>query len=346
MGPNGGGKSTLFEALFSIRRLLIDNARISDVFSPDDLTAWVDKTKNSTQTFELDIFGQEGLFKYKIVVSHNLGERKQRIELESLSFNEKPLFEFKQGEVRLFHDDHTPGPRYLFDWTLSALTTIPTNRPDNTKLTWFKNWIRTLFVIALQPKTMKSVSIEESDWIDRSGSNFASWYRYISQEHQDKVFQLTEKLRQTIPGFYAFKLEQAGKSRELKVGFIGADDKASSTYFDFEQLSDGQRVLVVLYSLLVGLKDQEYTLFLDEPENYVALFEIQPWLTQLQDSCGEGIRQTVIISHHPELVDFLGPETGKWIEREPLGPSRTKELTIDEESGMKLSEQIARGWNQ
>jgi hypothetical protein len=346
MGPNGGGKSTLFELLFSIRRLLIDNARIGDVFPPDDMTAWIDKTKNNTQTIELDIEGHNGLFKYKLVVSHNLNEKKQRIEIEYLFFDDKPLFEFKQGEVKLYHDDHSAGPKYTYDWTMSALATIVTGRTDNTKLTWFKDWIRTLFIISLQPKTMTSESLDESDWIDRKGYNFASWYRYISQEHQDKMFDLTKKLRSTIPGFYAFKLEQAGKSRELKVGFIDKDEKCLPIYFDFQQLSDGQRVLIVLYSLLLGLKDQEYTLFLDEPENYVALFEIQPWLIKLQNSCGEGIRQAVIISHHPELIDFLGPESGKWIEREPLGPSRIIELQIDNTSGMKLSEQIARGWNK
>jgi predicted ATPase len=346
MGPNGGGKSTLFELLFSIRRLLIDNARIGDVFPPDDMTAWVDKIKINRQTFELDVQGYDGLFRYKLVVSHNLGEQKQRIENEELFYDNKPLFEFKQGEVKLYHDDHIAGPKYTFDWTMSALATIVTGRPDNKKLTWFKEWIRTLFIVSLQPKTMTSDSLEESAWLDRKGGNFASWYRYLSQEHQDKMFNLTELLRKTIPGFYAFKLEQAGKSRELQVAFINDDDSSSPIYFDFEQLSDGQRVMIVLYSLLVGLENQEYTLFLDEPENYVALFEIQPWLIKLQNSCGEGIRQAVIISHHPELIDFLGPESGKWIEREPLGPTRVKELQSDNTSGMRLSEQIARGWNK
>ncbi len=28
---------------------------------------------------------------------------------------------------------------------------------------------------------------------------------------------------------------------------------------------------------------------LDEPENYVALAEIQPWLTELSDACGVSI---------------------------------------------------------
>lgn len=341
VGPNGGGKSTLFDLLFGIRHLIVDNVKVSDVFPPEDLTAWVNKTE---QSFELDVQGEDGLFSYKLVISHNPGIKKQRIDLERLLLDGKPLFDFKQGEVQLYHDDHRLGPKYPFDWSVSSLATIAP-RPDNKKLTWFKKWVDMLFIVSLQPKTMTSETEEESNWLNRDGTNFASWYRYISQEHQDKVFQLTEQLRDTLPGFHAFKLEQAGKQRILKVGFSTGDD-TSPIYFEFKQLSDGQRVMIVLYSLLLGLQDLGHTVFLDEPENYISLAEIQPWLMELNDACGDGFPQAVLISHHPELIDYLGPECGKWIERDPLGPTRVKKLPERIDEGLKLSDQIARGWTE
>jgi predicted ATPase len=147
-----------------------------------------------------------------------------------------------------------------------------------------------------------------------------------------------------MPGFHAFRLIQAGKKRILQVGFIGKKSDSVPIYLDFEQLSDGQRVIIILYSLLFGLKDLDYTLLLDEPENYVSLPEIQPWLMELNNVCGENFRQVILISHHPELVDYFGPENGVWIEREPTGPTRMQKLPIDENSNLKLSEQMARGW--
>ena len=340
MGPNGGGKSSIFDLLYGLRRLIIDNAKVAEVFPPQDLTAWISQNE---QTFELDVEGEGGTFSYKLVISHNPEIKKQRIILEHLLFDGKPLFEFKQGEVTLYRDDHEPGPEYSFDWSVSALGTIVPRR-DNKKLTWFKNWIEMIFVISLQPKAMKSETTEESAWLNRDGTNFSSWYRYISQERQDKVIRLTQQLRNTLPGFHSFKLEQAGKQRILKVGFGSDDESFSPVYLDFEQLSDGQRVIIVLYSLLVGLQDMGHTVFLDEPENYVALPEIQPWLMELNDSCGGGFPQAVLISHHPELIDYLGPENGTWIERDALGPTRVKDLPKQIDRDLKLSDQIARGW--
>jgi predicted ATPase len=342
VGPNGGGKSTLFDLLYRIRQLIADNARVADVFPLADLTAWV--TKNE-QSFELDVQGKDGLFSYRLVISHNPGIKKQRVEQEQLLLDGKPLFESKQGEVQLYHDDHKTGPEYSSDWSVSALASIAP-RPDNTKLTWFKEWVRKLFVLSLQPKAMTSVTEEESEWLDRDGTNFASWYRYISQEHQDRIFQLAEKLRGVIPGFQVFKLELAGKHRILRVGFSGEDEDASPVYFDFERLSDGQRVMIVLYSLLIGLRGLGHTICLDEPENYLALPEIQPWLMELNDACGEGIPQAVLISHHPELIDYLGAECGQWVERDPLGPTRVKPLPEPTGQVLKLSELIARGWTE
>ncbi|MDD2772389.1 MAG: ATP-binding protein [Elusimicrobiales bacterium] len=346
MGPNGAGKSTIFDLLSGIQRLISDKAQISEIFPPDSITAWVKKGEKAEQIFEFDVQSEYGLFSYKLVISHNPERNKQRIELERLLLDGKPLFEFQQGNVKLYHDDHNPGPEYPGDWSLSMLATIPA-RVDNKKLTYFKEWASKLFIVSLQPRAIKSETEKESDWLEHDGTNFASWYRYLSQEHQDKIMPLTQQLQKTVSGFYAFKLVEAGKQRLLKVGFKTEEANASPVWFDFGQLSDGQRVIFILYSLLFGLQGTGHSLFLDEPENYIALPEIQPWLLELNNACQDGlIPQVIIISHHPELIDYLGPECGKWIKRDSLGPARIGEMPKQIEQGLKLSEQIARGWTE
>ena len=147
-----------------------------------------------------------------------------------------------------------------------------------------------------------------------------------------------------------------------------------------DEISDGQRALITLYALIHLTEGQRHTLFLDEPDNYVALPEIQPWLMALADACGEVVSQVVVCSHHPELIDYLGGDSGLLLQREKSGvvtarkpeygwlgyDANAAEPIVDpdgkkgkkskkksrkgkkkegrSEGGLKLSELIARGW--
>ena len=97
-----------------------------------------------------------------------------------------------------------------------------------------------------------------------------------------------------------------------------------------------------VYGLLHLTNGQGHVLFLDEPDNYVALAEIQPWLMELSDL---SLPQVVLCSHHPELIDYLGGECGLVLAREESGAVtvRHPDLAVLK-AGAKLSEWVARGW--
>jgi hypothetical protein len=102
-----------------------------------------------------------------------------------------------------------------------------------------------------------------------------------------------------------------------------------------------------LYTLIYCTQSEDYTLCIDEPENFLALPEIQPWLLQLYDSCDEGKLQTLLISHHPVLINYLlASPIGYWFERQSNTPVRVKKISNKEadNSGLAISELIERGW--
>ena len=78
----------------------------------------------------------------------------------------------------------------------------------------------------------------------------------------------------------------------------------------------------------------------------VALPEIQPWLVKLADACGDSLPQAVVCSHHPELIDYLGASAGLVLSREASGVVTTKGFDPERlQGGLKLSEEVARGWS-
>jgi predicted ATPase len=279
LGPNGAGKSAVFDTLRKLVDFVGGRGKIAEVFDFRDRTRW----QNSlTQAFELEIERKIGIYKYELAVEHDVKGDKARVKYERLWFNGKPLLRFEinaagESEVHLYRDDHSAGPIYPFDWSQSALASI-LPRNDNTLLTWFKQHLQRFVILQIVPCLMSAESSQEETRPSVHLENYASWYRSLSQD-QGLIYQLTNELREVLPGFDHFRFEMLGEqNRLLKVRFQGKTGDSPSEY-RLSDLSDGQRTLIALYTILVASTaggENTYTLCLDEPENFLALPEIQP----------------------------------------------------------------------
>lgn len=343
LGPNGVGKTSVLDVMFALRQLLSGEAKITDntVFPTKTLTRWQQRDK---QVFELDVVLDGDKLRYRMEVDHERSSRRARIVLERLELGGKPLFDFDMGKVTLYRDDQTEGPKFSMDWAESALARVPPG-PDNTKLTQFLDYMRKVIVCGLYPSSFETESSTEDAVLHRDARNFSAWYRHVLLERPELVPEFTKKLKEAIDGFRGIRMEKVGlDTRALIVMF----DRVSERYeLRLDEISDGQRALIALYSLVRLAAGQGYTLFLDEPDNYIALPEIQPWLIELADACGDEVPQAVLCSHHPELIDYLGSDRGVVLRQESSGVTTvrpTHEMAI--EGGPKLSEVIARGWER
>ncbi|MCX7045076.1 MAG: AAA family ATPase [Candidatus Sumerlaeota bacterium] len=343
LGENGTGKSSVFDCLYLLQKFILGEGKVDQYFTENDLTSW---QTTPLQAFVLEMKTPEGLFLYELIVEHDRERKLRHIKREMLLLDNRALFKFEEGIARLYRDGFSAGPEYPFDCSLSGIGSIQP-RPDNKNLTAFKKYISDIYICRIVPSLISTETRETAARPMIDMRNFASWYRYLSHERQPQVFDLTVALRKILPGFHSFRLQAAGKSYLLQAGFQIENNEQSLCYYDFDQLSDGQRTLMALYTLLYCLKNSDAILLLDEPENFLALQEIQPWLLALADACGDEITQAVIISHHPELVNYLAVESGIYFERESNLPTRIKEignsLTVE---GLKPSEVIERGWNK
>ncbi|MCU0914998.1 MAG: ATP-binding protein [Planctomycetes bacterium] len=343
LGPNGVGKTSVLDVMFAVRQLLTGVAKISDktIFATPTLTRW--QTRD-TQTFEVDVILEGDEFRYHLEVEHELSTRKARIAVETLGSGGKPLFRFERGEVHLYRNNHSPGPSFGADWSESALARVAP-RDDNTRLTKFLDFMRKVIVCGLCPASFETESSTEDAVLQRDAHNFAAWYRHLLLERQELVPEFTKALEKVITGFRGIRMERVGlDTRALMVMF---DPFGKRYELRLDEISDGQRALIALYSLIRLAAGQGYTLFLDEPDNYVALAEIQPWLIELADACGDQVPQAVLCSHHPELIDYLGGDRGIVLRPGSSGVTTVHSASdMAVEGGLRLSEVLARGWEQ
>jgi energy-coupling factor transporter ATP-binding protein EcfA2 len=345
MGANGSGKTSVFEVLREIHKFVVINNRLDDkndpAFQTSTLTRWLDE---SVQRFNLDVASSEGIYRYSLEIEHDLDRRQARVKTEQLFLNNQPLYEFTIayengipiGTGKLYNDNpKKQGIPYSIDWFRSGLGTI-TERHDNKKLIFFKNWLENLFVIQIIPSAICADFTKEESYPEQNMSNFSAWLNYWNNENREGLAQVEESLKQIIRDFSSFKFTQAGTRKTLEI-------KLSSKYtLNFTELSDGQKALAALYTL-VYCAPEGSTVCIDEPDNFLALPEIQPWLDALSDNYQENKIQALLISHHPGLINFLAPNSGYWFSRQE-SHSRALRVTHDADGGLSFAELVNLGW--
>ncbi|OQW91683.1 MAG: hypothetical protein BWK78_03840 [Thiotrichaceae bacterium IS1] len=350
MGKNGSGKTSLFEVLQKLQQLICDNKKVDELFSSTDLprTGYA----SPIQKFELQLKGNGGLYSYVVEIEHDPSRRLVRIRAEFLTWNDQPLYEFKfetdeqgyqKGEAHLYNDARTQpnGIPYPGDWTRSGVGSIH-ERHDNTKLIWFKKRMDRFFIVQPNPFAMRSECQGEESRPVFDLSNYAAWFAHLNNEERLGVRELEEELAKLFEGFKVFSLSAAGESKLLKLEFTSADKRTVA--YKFSEISAGQKALIVLYTLLYCLPKTDYTLCVDEPENFLALPEIQPWLHAFYQQCEENGGQGILISHHPQLINYLANDKGIWLSRENQIIRARKVTQQTDEKGLSVADLLAMGW--
>ena len=347
VGRNGAGKTAVFDAIYGVRRLLEGRARItdSDSFPTSSLTRW---QTLDVQTCELDVELEGDELTYRVEIEHLRKKRRARIKREVLSSNGGPLFKFELGEVQLYRDDHSEGPKFRGDWSESALSRVASD-VSNKRLCRFVDFMRSALVCGLNPASIVAEASTEDEMLARDGNNFVNWYRHLMQERQDLAYEHTQVMRDVLDGLVTFRLEKIGIDTRALMGLFGDPGKEFS--LTFRELSDGQRVLTVLYAFVTLAAKSGQMLLLDEPVNFAGLAEIQPWLIEVSDACGTSVPQALLASHHPEILDYIGADRAVYLSRDGTGPTRVEPLLekvgdLADNGVLSLSEVIARGWER
>ncbi len=345
-GVNGSGKSTVFEVLTALRQFITWGDATEKTFPGLTLTAWQTRPE---QTFELELEGNSGTYTYNLTIEHNRVLNKNRVKLEELRFDGQLLYSFDGENAHLFRDDFSQGPVFPQDWSRSGVASIPA-RQDNQRLTWFRNRMGQVYTLAIDPLRMDIVSLAEQTAPDPGVTNFVSWYRNLTQESPERMGPLFESLKETIEGFTGMSLGAMGETAKvLRVSFAHREDQSPAQQpfnLPLNQISTGQRSLIALFTLLHCAVRPDRTLCIDEPDNFIALKEIQPWVEELCDRVEQEKSQCLLISHHPEFIDRLAVRHGTLFTRTGQGPVRIKPFAWAEADAVRPSEIVARGWEE
>ena len=340
-GPNGAGKSSVFDAVRLLRSLAIGDAMLGGTGEQDipglEFTEWVDST---VQEFELGLSVDGHAFKYVIHIEQTADFEKPRIIHENAECDGQPLFERDLTGVRFEKSDGSQ-TGFPLDWRQAALAAIQPHGVNIKKLSLLQEEIAKLLILRPNPRSMERESKAKAKHPDLSMTNLTSWYRSLYQE-QEWTDALRDALRDVWPDFRSFKLVDVGlNTKALQLRFESEGSKPVVLFL--HQLSDGERALIGLYMVRAALETgAARTVLIDEPDNFVGLPELQPWVLSMRELLDEE-HQLILISHHPEILSNSGEANGRYLWRDNhTSPTRIGPLKVPD--GLTAGEAIARGW--
>lgn len=213
---------------------------------------------------------------------------------------------------------------------------------DRREIELLKQALATMAVLRPSPRVMQSESRGEHRAPTLHLENILSWYRFLAQE-QDWTDALRDSLQDVWPDFRSFRLVTVGidaKALQLRFDSPGDSDHGSLL---FQQLSDGEKALVGLYMIRAALATGALaTVLIDEPDNYVGLPELQPWVLAVRELL-DARHQAILISHHPEILGTASEASGIYLWRDHhVAPTRSRPLKVP--AGLTTGEAVARGW--
>ncbi len=339
IGRNGSGKSAVLGLLASLQQFILGRGRTTDYFSTNTLTRWM---KSSVQTFEFGVKVNDKEYVYHLELEYNLPAGQCLVALESVVCSGKKLFSSAKGEVSYLANDATQSSMLRVDRAFSGISYVANGIQDNEVLV-FMNEVAKIVFCSINPRKMQDHVSSEAWLPDLEFSNIGSVFSFLAQANPDAITHLRDQLRQIDPSLERLKIKMGyGNWKSLIAEYRYHDYPVE---FCLSELSEGERMVIALYILLFGYLREGHTVFIDEPDNYVSLREIQPWCIAVADACVDG-GQCIAISHHPEVIDYFGNDNVIWISRLNSGESEIKKKPDSEQfkDFMKLSELITGGF--
>lgn len=333
LGANGSGKSTVFEVLAKLKRVIVGEEKIDNVFDYKDIPRWLtpNPLEKTEVRFEFDAEIKDTVFKYRLIIELDNLTHEFSLKEEFLGYKNEPAFQSKDGKTL----DLIKGHEYELDNSRSSITRFFPNLV-------FLQYLRSVFIARIRTYEMQSTIHKANSEVQTDFSNFAEWFAHLNEKYRREVSVFEKAMRDILPRFDIFNIEQAGQVKVLQVDFEDSNDKKKIVTYYFDELSDGQKILIALYALIYCAPENSI-ICIDEPENFLALPEIQPWFNVLYDQCVERNLQAILISHHPQIINMLANDSGYWFSKEN-NLTRLQKISPENETGLSIADLVERGW--
>jgi ABC-type multidrug transport system ATPase subunit len=338
IGKNGVGKTTASFALEILQRIGRGTNRIGDLVRPKDLSRGRSEVP---MRFEIEVILGAEVYAYTLALEFPEGFKELRVLEEKLEVDGRPIYTRDNAQVHLVRTGKQNEASFTIDWHLAALPIIQQQLKGD-PLAVFKQWLARMLILRPVPSLIFGDSNEETLEPNLQVTDFAAWFAGVVSYAPSAYSKIDAYLTQMMPDLKDIKNPPVGTdSRSLQVRF--SNDQGALN-LPFGDLSDGEKCFMICALLLAANEAYGPLLcFWDEPDNYLALDEVQHFVVALRRAFQIGGGQFIATSHNPEAIRSFSDENTLVLQRRNhFEPTIVRKLS---ELGVKgdLVGAIARG---
>lgn len=302
IGKNGTGKTTVGLAIEILQRIARGANRVGDLVRQKDFA------RGRTDVpirIEIEVELRTDIFRYDIAFELPPDFKELRVAEEKLLINGSPVYDRKMALVQLTPRGKTKEAKFTIDWHLVALPIIQEQSRDH-PLNVFKQWLSRVLVLRPIPSLITGDSDTETLQPNTRVSDFGAWFTGLLTYAPAAYSSIDRYLRQLLPDLKDIKNPSVGKDAKSLVVQFSTETGTFSVPFD--DLSDGEKCFMICAMVLASNEAYGPILcFWDEPDNYLAPFEVAHFIMSLRKAFQSG-GQLIATSHNPEAIRQFADE--------------------------------------
>ncbi len=317
LGKNGTGKTTIFEVVEIFQKIGQGITSLQNFF-PDVNFGNI----NLPMELEIDVEIRGERFNYRLIVEFPERFLAPKINKEELTVEGTPIFDRDGGQTSLNEKAH-----FVLDWHHIGLPLLSVSSNDH-PINIFREWLRNIIILSPIPRHFYGLSKNESTTLLRDGENVIDWARWLLSLNPSLYVVIFDFLKNRMSDIATFKFKEIGQhDRRLIFTF---QDGSSIKELDFEQFSDGEKVLFLAAAVMAAQKNNPYiTCLWDEPDNFISLVELNHFITEYRKAFEASSSQTqlIVTSHNSRVINNFSNHNIFVVSRlSHLSPTRIKLL--------------------
>lgn len=324
IGKNGSGKSTLANALCIFQKLGGGTSRTSSLVTKEDFA--LGRT-NERIRFEMEaVFGGR-VCAYSLCLDMPENFKELRVVEEDFSIDGVSAFTRQEALVTI-----SSSSEFSLDWHTVALPLITLKKEP--ALQMFRDWLHRMHILAPVPQLIGGESHGSLEPLHPSGKNLADYLTALLNDYPATYSNMQAYLKDFMPDLREFSNKLiATDSRMIRLHF-GDNDSTFEPKLD--QISDGEKCMFLCAVVLASQKVHDNLfVFWDEPDNYLALPEIEAFIRALRRNFCDN-SQIWMTSHNENTINCFSHENTLFMRRknhfDPVELRPIHEIVSDSDS--------------